>query len=249
MMNTINASTGFTGFQLQHGRSLRMLPLLVVTSTEDTGVVVDAAKIIHTVGEDVAQARDNLLLAKVTQAFHATVAGRTKDVFNVGDKVMLSTFHRRREYKKKGDVRAAKFFPRQDGPYVISDAHPETSNYTLLLPQSSRIYSVFHASQLTRFHHNDPILFPNRELMQPGPSAMVDGVDEFTIDKIIDSRRRGPGWQFLVRWIGYDAADNEWIPRRELEDCAALDEWFAEHPADNVPRYKKSMTKRVPGKR
>jgi hypothetical protein len=145
IMNTVNASTGFTGFQLRHSQSLCMLPPLVPREDVPSTVEVSAADIVSKVAADVAQARDNLLLAKVSQAFHASVAGRAEDIFVVGDKVMLSTFHRRKEYKKKGDLRAAKFFPRQDGPYVITDAHAATSNYTLALAMN-----VGHPWVLTR---------------------------------------------------------------------------------------------------
>jgi hypothetical protein len=40
------------------------------------------------------------------------------DIFVVGDRVMLSTLHRRKAYMQKGDKRVAKFMPRFDGPYL-----------------------------------------------------------------------------------------------------------------------------------
>ena len=46
---------------------------------------------------------------------------------------MLSTTNQRHEYKKKGEKRVAKFLPRWDGPYKITNAHPEVSTYTLQL--------------------------------------------------------------------------------------------------------------------
>ena len=55
------------------------------------------------------------------------------------------------------------------------------------------------------------------------------GLSECVIDKIIDRRRRGCGWQYLVRWVGYGPEDDEWLSRRELEECEALDSWLAEH--------------------
>ena len=32
----------------------------------------------------------------------------------------------------------------------------------------------------------------------------------------------------MVRWKGYGAGDDEWLPRREIEETIALDEWLSE---------------------
>ena len=116
---------------------------------------------------------------------------------------MLSTLHRRQEFKKKGEKRAAKFFPRFDGPYQIIDAHTASSNYTLELPNSPNAYPTYHASELKPFLPNDASLFPSRELSQPDPILTPDGLEEYLVDEIIDSRKRGKGHQYLVRWSGY----------------------------------------------
>jgi len=139
---------------------------------------------------------------------------------------MLSTLHRRQEYKHKGEKRAAKFFPRYDGPYVIIDAHPETSNYTLELPNSPNTYPTYHASKLKPFLPNDPELFPTHEYEQPGPIVTNDGLEEFQVEEIVDSRRRGKGWQYLVRWSGYGPEHDRWLAGSAINDCAALDLWL-----------------------
>ena len=74
------------------------------------------------------------------------------------NRVMLTTKHWRREYMQKGDKRVAKFMPRYDGPYTIVQAHPESSTYTLDLPNSPNIFPTFHASQLRPYHPNNPEL-------------------------------------------------------------------------------------------
>jgi RNase H-like domain found in reverse transcriptase/Integrase zinc binding domain len=74
IMNTVNASTGFSGFQLHLGRSPRVMPPIVPQSLPvDLQTAGDTATmIIDHLTNDVAQACDNLLLTKVTQAFHAS---------------------------------------------------------------------------------------------------------------------------------------------------------------------------------
>jgi ''chromo'' (CHRromatin Organisation MOdifier) domain. len=51
-------------------------------------------------------------------------------------------------------------------------------------------------------------------------------MEEYTIEKIIDERRHGRGFQYLVRWVGYGPEEDCWLPRQELEDCQALDGWL-----------------------
>ena len=140
---------------------------------------------------------------------------------------MLSTSNRRKDYASTGSGRSAKLFPRQDGPYRVLEAFPQTSTYRLEVPNPSPNFCpTFHASQLSRYVPNDRDLFPGRELPRDGPVVLANGEEEHVIEKILDDRRRGRGWQYLVRWKGYGQADDEWLTRRELEDTIALDEWL-----------------------
>ena len=60
-------------------------------------------------------------MAAKAQQTHVANRYRVSDPkFNVGDKVMLSTKNRRREYHANDDRRVAKFMPRYDGPYTVS---------------------------------------------------------------------------------------------------------------------------------
>ncbi|PSR99036.1 hypothetical protein PHLCEN_2v4228, partial [Hermanssonia centrifuga] len=115
-MNTINASTGFTPFQLHCGRQPRIIPPLHTPERSDADSS-DAAKVIAQLETDVMEAQDNLLLAKSNQAYHADKSRSAEKVYTAGDKVMLSTFHRRRDFMQRGDHRVAKFMVRWDGPY------------------------------------------------------------------------------------------------------------------------------------
>jgi len=228
IMNTVNASTRFSGFQLHLGRSPRVVPPIVPSALP--AELQDAAKMagdtIMRLTNDVAEARDNLLLTKITQAHHMASARAPDPGYKKGNFVMLSTTNRRHEYKKKGEKRTAKFFPRWDGPYRITECHTEASTYTLDIPTDA--YPTFHAAQLKQHVVNDPSLFPSREFKQPGPILTANGLEEYLVDKIIDSRRRGRGWQFLVRWLGYAPQHDLWIASADLADCEALDKWYAD---------------------
>ncbi|KAI0337177.1 hypothetical protein BDW22DRAFT_1305053, partial [Trametopsis cervina] len=112
-MNTVNASTGFSPFQLRHGRSPRIIPTLTRadTAAATTAIgqeAITAQEIIDAIDADVMEAQDNLLLAKSSQMYHANRSRADEIVYAVDNKVLLSTFHRRRDYMRKGDNRVAK---------------------------------------------------------------------------------------------------------------------------------------------
>jgi Chromo (CHRromatin Organisation MOdifier) domain len=173
----------------------------------------------------VLEAKDNLRTAKFNQAFAAN-QGRSPDPkFEVGDRVMLSTENCRREYKSKGSKRAAKFFPRWDGPYEVVQAYPATSTYTLDLPESMNIFPTFHATQLKLYHANDDSMFPTRAHIRPPPLKFADGSEEYFIDSILDERKIGRGRRYLVRWKGYGVEDDSWVAGAELKGTDALKDW------------------------
>jgi hypothetical protein len=120
------------------------------------------------------------------------------------------------------DGRVAKFMPRFDGPFEITNAYPDSSTYRLLLPSTSKIVPTFHASQLRQHLANDDTLFPERAFVAPGPVIMAEGSTEYFIEKILDKRPRGRGHQYLVRWLAYGPEHDLWLPQSELIDTEAL---------------------------
>ena len=229
IMNSVNASTEFSPFQLHIGRAPRTLPPL---SGEDTGEMdgLGVATFLSRLELDVLEAQDNLTAAKAQQAHAANRHCVLDPKFKVGDKVMLSTMNHRHEYLANGDGHVAKFMPRYDGPYTILEARPETSTYVLNVPQSAQACNTFHVSQLRAFVANDQELFPSQELPRPGLVVTPDGQLENFIEHIIDEKKIGRSKKYLVRWLGYGPEDDEWLSKKELEDCEALDNWECNHP-------------------
>jgi Chromo (CHRromatin Organisation MOdifier) domain len=234
IMNTVNASTGFTPFQLKTGRSPRVIPPLTPVDPSAPTPALTAHELIESIDLDVKQAQDALTAAKIRQAYHANQHRGQEIEYAPGDLVMLSTENRRRNYKRKGKKRVAKFMPRFDGPYSVVAAHPEKSEYTLRLPNNPNTFPGFHSSLLKPFIPNEVVSFPNRALPKPGVVVTEDGTVENVIDRIIDERRWGRGKQYFVRWVGYGEEHDEWIAGSLLQNNACLDDWEIENPPDSA---------------
>ena len=157
--NTVNKSTGFSPFQLLTGQSPRIIA--PITPDEWRTERMDVVRIIDQINTDIAEAKDNLLLAKVFQADQANKKRGPEDVYKVNDLVMLSTTNRRKEYTSTGSSRSTKLFPQKDGPYRVVRAFPQTSTYQLEIPNAPPNFCLmFHALQLKRYISNDQELFP-----------------------------------------------------------------------------------------
>jgi hypothetical protein len=209
---------------LKYGRSPRVLPNFEAIESSDKESM-DARAVITLLEKNMADARDNLLLAKISQASYANEKRSPEIKYQVGDQVMLSTVNRRREYKQTGDGRVAKLMPRYDGPYYILKARPETSTYTLDLPDSTNIFPTFHASQLKPFIPNNNDTFPSRKMVEPDP-ILVDNQEEQFIERILDAKKVRNSYKYLVRWRGFGPGHDEWLPATKLDDCEALDRWI-----------------------
>ena len=72
--------------------------------------------------------------------------------------------------------------------------------YKLELPPSMKIHNVFHSSLLW-LAPDDPL--PGQQIPEP-PPIVIDGQDEWEVDKILDSRRHYQKLQYKVKWIGFD---------------------------------------------
>lgn len=214
MMNTVNASTGFTPFYLKTGRNPRTIPPLALAEERNTGEREEpeveeetrkAIELLEKLQEAIEEARDGLIEAKTRQAHFVNQHRGPEDPYQVGDRVMLSTENQRRDFKARGQKRSAKLMPRKDGPYNIVHAFPERSEYTLGIPGDTRTFPGFHASQLRRFRPNDDELFPGRALEQPGPVVYNrQGEPQYEVEEIVDETAVGArGWRYKVRFVGW----------------------------------------------
>ncbi len=55
------------------------------------------------------------------------------------------------------------------------------------------------------------------------------GEEHQLVERILDRRRRGRGWQYLVRWVGFGPEHDLWLPGSRVDDLEALDVFLREH--------------------
>jgi hypothetical protein len=190
-MNTINASTGFSPFQLRMGRSPRVIPPLICSEGNDL-TDIRATAVIERLQLDVLEAKDNMLRAKISQSLAANEHRTDAFPFEKGSRVVLCTLHRCQDYKAKDEKRVAKFMPRFDGPYLVMETAPEISTVTIDLPNHPSTFPTFHTSQVRPFVENNKDFFPGRKLEEP-PPVFVNDEEEFFVDRILDEQKRGRG--------------------------------------------------------
>ena len=223
-MSSLNQSTGFSPFQLCFSKSPHIIPPLISLPTSPTTELVSVHQIIKQLHLDVSEAKDNLHSAKINQAYFANKHRSTSPTYSNGSLVMLSTLNRCRKYKNGEDTQVAKFMPRFDGPYVVISANEDASTVTLDIPNQPNIFPTFHTSLIKPFNENDNSKFPSHTLENPG-LIIINGEEEFFMEKILDHKKISKGYHYLVCWSGYGPSDDHWICGADLEDNIALDNY------------------------
>ena len=105
------------------------------------------------------------------------------------------------------------------GPYTVTKVL-SNNTYELKLPKSMKIHPVFSIVKLVPFNDTD---IPEQKSSPPPAPIIVDGVEEFEVEEILDSRKCRGKMQYLVKWKGFPSEENTWEPSTMMkEDIPAL---------------------------
>ena len=103
-----------------------------------------------------------------------------------------------------------------------------TVAYQLLLPASMKIHDVFHVDLLLPYKETEAYGTPFTR-----PPPIIDSEEEYEIEAILDSRRKGRGrqLQYLVHWKGYPHLDDSWIAHKDLHAPKLLEDFLLSNSA------------------
>ncbi len=233
--NKRSTSTGLSPFESNYGYN----PTYTTNSTpaQSSGEANEIADRLASLHKELAA---GLTRAQEYQERYYNQRHAATPEFQLGDRVWLEATNIRTQQPTR------KFAPKRLGPYrIIEKISPQA--YKLELPITMNIHPVFHVSLLTMHRPNT---IPGRDFPEP-PPAIVEGEEEYEIEKVIDSRWWHNHLQYLVRYLGYSQAHDEWLFADDLDNARELiQEFHMANPQADSPTKKTTRKQRpVPRKR
>ena len=233
---TVHKSTGVTPFYAQWGYEPRQpLELLEIKTVPDQHKSLE--EYVKHQQEVLTQVREALLQASFIMELYTNKSRRNPDEVKVGDEVYLSTKNIGKSHFKQKAVKLQKKFI---GPYKIIERCSEYT-FRLSLPKNlSKLHPVFHVALLWKvaptpeeLEHrfvtedmNTAInpLEEDAEENNTDPPTLVDenGEKLYAVEKILDRRKAGRSYQYLIKWIGYPHEDDSWEPKSGIIGPGAI---------------------------
>ena len=94
--------------------------------------------------------------------------------------------------------------------------------YWLKLPASfGQVHPIFSVTLLCPYD-NDPITECQECHPPPPPPVVRDSIEEYEVEKILDSRIFRGKIEYLVCWKGYGVEEDEWRPSRDIQGSKRL---------------------------
>ena len=98
-----------------------------------------------------------------------------------------------------------------------------TQAYKLKLPENWKIHPVFHVSLL------EPYMWKEGENpLNDNPPELINDVEEWSVEAILDEKGAKGKWYYLVKWEGYSDDFNSWEPSEHLKNAPDLVQSFKE---------------------
>jgi hypothetical protein len=215
--NHVHSSTQQTPFMVDTGRHPRM----GFEPQEPRSHLESVNEFTDKMSKGLEEAKAALAKAKDEYALYYNRRRIPAPEFKPGDMVWLD----------HSDIKttrpSAKFGHRQLGPYRVKRKVGPIS-YRLELPRTlSRLHPVFPVIKLSLA---EPDPFPGRVPAPPPPPVLVDGEEEFEVEKVLDSRIRYRRLEYLIKWRGYGAEHNSWSAHYNVHAAEAIDDFYRRHP-------------------
>jgi len=155
---------------------------------------------------------------------------REKEEYRVGDLVLLSTKDLKWQMKGRRSEKLTECFV---GPYKIKGI-VSSNAIELELPKSIKIHPVVNVSRVLLYK----LQIEGQKKILPKP-VIIEGEEEFKVEKILNKRTVRGKEKFLVRWKGYMVEEDTWENRENLENAKELVEEFEREYEEEVEELRR----------
>jgi len=142
---------------------------------------------------------------------------REEEEYRVGDLVLLSTKDLKWQMKRRRSEKLTEHFI---GPYKVKEI-VSSNGIELKLPKSIKIHPVVNISRVQLYK---PQVEEQKKI--PPKLVIIEGEEEFKVEKILNKRTIKGKEKFLVRWKDYTVEKDTWENRENLENAKELVEEF-----------------------
>jgi len=206
--NKIHAATKILPFKANYGQDLRM-----GFEGRRKGKYKAAGKFVERMKRIQEEAK--AVLEKVQEEIKkfADKKQREREEYRVGDLVLLSTKDLKWQIKGRRSEKLTEHFV---GLYKVKGIISSNA-IELELSKSIRIHSVVNVSRVWLYKPQ----VEGQKKIPPKP-VIIEGEEEFEVEKILNKRTVRGKKKFLVRWKGYMAEEDTWENRENLENVKEL---------------------------
>ena len=217
--NAVSKSTKLSAFQCLYGFHPRLMPDVFHELVTEVPTATSLMNDLSVVRKEV------MLQLQKSQEYMLKQANKHKvpAEFAPGDLVLLSTNVLR--HPGLHHKLSQKFV----GPFRVTHV-PSSVNVVLDFPDHMKTHQRIHVEHIRRYHAESYV----RSLTCPPPPVLIDGEEEYHVDKILGKRNHrfgtGSRVEYLVSFEGYDSHENMWLPVESLQHCQEL---VTEYDAQN----------------
>ena len=206
--NKIHAATKILPFKANYGQDLRM-----GFEGRRKGKYKAAGKFVERMKRIQEEAK--AVLEKVQEEIKkfADKKQREREEYRVGDLVLLSTKDLKWQIKGRRSEKLTEHFV---GLYKVKGIISSNA-IELELSKSIRIHSVVNVSRVWLYKPQ----VEGQKKIPPKP-VIIEGEEEFEVEKFLNKRTVRGKKKFLVRWKGYMAEEDTWENRENLENVKEL---------------------------